>query len=82
MNVNELGPVGAMSEYARYWDNHHWPCQQPPWGTLNAVDVDTGEIVWKVPLGIVDGLEVKTGTPNLGGSIVAGGVVFIGDHDR
>src|ERR1700719_2899074 len=66
-------------EYARFWDEHQWPCQKPPWGTLNAVDVNTGEIAWKVPLGIVDELRTTTGTPNLGGSIVtAGGVVFIG----
>jgi len=43
------------------------------------LDVSKGEIVWKVPLGSVDELKVKTGTPNLGGSIVtAGGLVFIG----
>ena len=43
------------------------------------MDVNTGEIAWKVPLGIVDELRTTTGTPNLGGSIVtAGGVVFIG----
>lgn len=66
-------------EYARFWDQHQWPCQKPPWGTLNAVDVNTGEIAWKVPLGVVDQLKVSTGTPNLGGSIVTdGGVVFIG----
>jgi len=66
-------------EYARFWDEHQWPCQKPPWGMLAAVDVNKGEIAWKVPLGIVDGLKVSTGTPNLGGSIVtAGGVVFIG----
>src|SRR5437588_1271562 len=66
-------------EYARFWDENEWPCQKPPWGTLNAVDVSKGEIVWKVPLGSVDELKVKTGTPNLGGSIVtAGGLVFIG----
>jgi quinoprotein glucose dehydrogenase len=66
-------------EYARFWDQNQWPCQKPPWGTLNAVDVNKGVIAWKVPLGVVDELKTTTGTPNLGGSIVtAGGVVFIG----
>ena len=66
-------------EYARFWDEHQWPCQRPPWGTLNAVDVNTGEIAWRVPLGVVDELKMATGTPNLGGTIVTGGrLVFIG----
>lgn len=66
-------------EYARFWDQNQWPCQKPPWGTLTAVDVNKGEIVWKVPLGSTSELKQKTGTPNLGGSIVtAGGLVFIG----
>ena len=66
-------------EYARFWDQNEWPCQKPPWGTLNAVDVNKGEIVWKVPLGRMSELKDKTGAPNLGGSIVtAGGLVFIG----
>lgn len=66
-------------EYARFWDQDQWPCQKPPWGTLNAVDVNQGEIVWKVPLGSMGRLQEKTGAPNLGGSIVtAGGLVFIG----
>jgi quinoprotein glucose dehydrogenase len=71
-------------EYARFWDENQWPCQKPPWGTLNAIDVNTGEIVWKVPLGTVAGLNTETGTPNLGGSVAtAGGLIFIGastDH--
>ncbi len=74
--------------YARFWDNNHYPCQQPPWGTLNAVNLSTGEIAWTVPLGVVDALEAKgiskTGIYNLGGSMAtAGGLVFIGatsDH--
>jgi quinoprotein glucose dehydrogenase len=68
--------------YARFWDDKHYPCQQPPWGTLNAVSLNTGSIAWQVPLGVVDDLAAKgvsqTGVPNLGGSIAtAGGVVFI-----
>lgn len=61
----------------------NWPCQQPPWGEFMAVNVDTGEIAWRVPLGSFEELDAKgvpkTGTPNLGGSIAtAGGLVFIG----
>lgn len=79
-NAPERYRRGAKGgEYARFWDENELPCQKPPWGTLNAVDVNKGEIVWKVPLGSTDELKVKTGTPNLGGSIVtAGGLVFVG----
>jgi len=64
-------------------DENNWPCQQPPWGTLNALDVSTGEYLWRVPLGQVDELEKRgvprTGRQNLGGAIVtAGGLVFVG----
>jgi len=68
----------ARGEYARFWDDQQKPCQKPPWGTLNAVDVNSGVIAWKVPLGGAEGANGKTGSPSLGGSIVANGVVFIG----
>ena len=60
-------------------------CQQPPWGRLTAVNVNTGEFAWQVPLGITDSLppdKQKTGRPGNGGSIAtAGGLVFIGATD-
>ncbi|HEX7947264.1 MAG TPA: PQQ-binding-like beta-propeller repeat protein [Phenylobacterium sp.] len=61
------------------------PCQAPPWGTLTAINVNTGEIAWQQPLGVSDNLPAaiaKTGRPNVGGAIVtAGGVLFIGATD-
>jgi quinoprotein glucose dehydrogenase len=74
--------TSPWGEYARFWDSRHWPCVAPPWGQLHAIDLKRGTIAWQVPLGIVEELEAqgvpKTGTSNLGGSIVtAGGLVFI-----
>ena len=73
----------GMGDY--FWDGiKHWPCQKPPWARLLAVNVNTGEIAWQVPLGSFDELDKlgvpKTGTPTTnGGSIAtAGGLVFIG----
>lgn len=58
-----------------------YPGIAPPWGTLNAIDLNTGQLVWKKPLGDVPEFKVKgihTGTENIGGSVVtAGGLVFI-----
>jgi quinoprotein glucose dehydrogenase len=71
---------GALKRYMRFTDARGRPCVQPPWGTLNAVNLNTGELVWKVPLGNDDTLGQlrKTGAPNLGGSfITAGDLVFI-----
>ena len=76
--------LGPMAQRWKFWDaDKYWPCQQPPWGELSAVDVHTGEVAWRVPLGRFDELEkmgiTGTGVPNMGGSIAtAGGLVFIG----
>jgi quinoprotein glucose dehydrogenase len=60
-------------------------CQQPPWGTLTAINVVTGETAWQSTLGVSDQLPesvARTGRPNVGGSIAtAGGLVFIGATD-
>ena len=69
--------------YARFWNRDtRIPCTNPPFGELVAVNVNTGDIAWKVPLGTFEELEAKgvknTGALSLGGSIAtAGGLVFI-----
>jgi quinoprotein glucose dehydrogenase len=59
-----------------------WPCWQPLWGRLTAIDVNTGDIAWQVPFGSVAGTPegLKTGGQNSGGGPIstAGGLVFIG----
>ncbi len=70
----------------RFWDpDKQWPCNQPPWGRLFAINVNTGDIAWQVPLGITEDLpedKQHTGRPNIGGSVAtAGGLVFIGATD-
>jgi len=78
----EVMPYRNPDVGQRFVDNHGYPCQQPPWGQLTAINARTGQIAWQVPLGEypeLTALGVKpTGTPNLGGTIVtAGGVVFV-----
>ncbi|MFM2123720.1 MAG: hypothetical protein RL328_171, partial [Acidobacteriota bacterium] len=59
-----------------------WPCQRPPWGHLQAIDAQTGQIAWKIVFGVTDELpdgKKNTGRLNGGGSVAtAGGLLFIG----
>jgi quinoprotein glucose dehydrogenase len=69
--------------YHKFLDPEGYPAVLPPWGTLNAINLNTGEYAWKIPLGEYPDLAAKgqnnTGTENYGGPIVtAGGLVFIG----
>jgi quinoprotein glucose dehydrogenase len=76
-------PPYAFGGFRRWTDQSGYPAIKPPWGTLNAVDLNTGELKWKVPLGEYQELSEMgippTGTQLFGGGIVtAGGLVFIG----
>lgn len=75
--------------YNKFLDADGYPAIAPPWGTLNALNVSTGEYAWRIPFGEFPELAAKgmrdTGTENYGGGVVtAGGLLFIGatNHDR
>jgi quinoprotein glucose dehydrogenase len=73
----------TMTGYNRWLDTNGYPAVKPPWGTLNAIDLNTGEYRWRVTLGEVPALVAHgippTGVENYGGPVVTtGGLVFIG----
>jgi PQQ-dependent dehydrogenase (methanol/ethanol family) len=102
MNVLHLADTGRMlpaqpnspltyqrNGFGRFWwAEKYWPCQVGPWGEMVAINVNTGDEAWRVPLGVVPELEAvgirNTGTMNMGGSIATStGLVFIGaTNDR
>jgi quinoprotein glucose dehydrogenase len=78
---NAERPSYSFTGWNRFYDNEGYPAIKPPWGTLNCLDLNTGKLLWKVPLGEYPELAARgvptTGTDNYGGPIVtAGGLVF------
>lgn len=98
MPDNARVPYDQRSAYgapvpSKFWDrktdasgallgSQSWPCQRPPWGNLQAINARTGEVAWKVVLGVTDELpegKKNTGRVNGGGTIAtAGGLIFVG----
>jgi quinoprotein glucose dehydrogenase len=81
--AEEKKPTYAFGGFRRWLDAEGYPAIKPPWGTLNAVDLNSGEIKWKVVLGEYAELTARgippTGTENYGGPLAtAGGLIFIG----
>ena len=76
-------PRFVSSGYDQFLDPQGYPAVKPPWGTLNAIDMNKGEILWQKPLGEFPELIAKgippTGTQNFGGCLsTKGGLLFIG----
>jgi quinoprotein glucose dehydrogenase len=99
VNTNEMGSIEQLEKKKDgYWGsntgpdsffiqekNGYFPCQNPPWGNLYAVNVNTGKIAWRVNLGITDSFpegKKNTGRPSLGAPLTtASGLTFIGATD-
>jgi len=101
VNTQELGSIEALEKKpGGFWhsaygpdsffqqeikDHGYYPCQNPPWGDLWAVNVNTGKVAWRVNLGVSDIMpegKRNTGRPNLGAPLTtASGLIFIGATD-
>jgi len=90
-NAAEMGPwLKYISDgYNKFLDPDGYPAIKPPWGTLNAINLNTGKLEWQIPFGefpelVKQGIR-NTGSENYGGPLVtSGGLLFIGatDHDN
>jgi quinoprotein glucose dehydrogenase len=71
----------TVTGYNKFLSKEGYPAIRPPWGTLNAINLNTGELEWKIPLGEIAafaGKGIVTGSENYGGpAVTAGGLVFI-----
>lgn len=87
LQVNKIDTAWAFpythTGYNRFVDQNGYPAVKPPWGTISAIDLNKGTILWQVPLGEFKELTRKgipqTGTENYGGpAVTKGGILFIG----
>src|SRR6185503_2194862 len=78
--VHDDRPAYRFTGYRKFLDPDGYPAVAPPWGTLSAIDLNTGSYLWRIPFGEYPSLADKaTGSENYGGPILtAGGVLFIG----
>ena len=81
-NSNREGKIGYIDKRAvPLRDLDGYPGSKPPWGTLTAINLNNGKVIWQVPLGYYESLKSKgiiTGTENFGGATAtAGGLVFV-----
>jgi glucose dehydrogenase len=84
-SISGPGPYSGFSAQAKDANGKvlgNWPCQKPPWGRLFAVNANTGNIAWEVPLGLNESLppgkQNTGGVGSAGPTVTAGGLVFIG----
>jgi mono/diheme cytochrome c family protein len=83
VSTDKDGMKYQFTGYRKFLDQDGYPAISPPWGTLNAIDLNTGKYLWKIPLGEYPELAANgmkdTGSENYGGPIVtASGLLFIG----
>jgi len=82
-SLKKTGDRYDLTGYGYFRDEQNYPAIKPPWGLLTAINLNSGDFAWQIPLGEFPELTAKgippTGTENFGGTIVtAGGLVFIG----
>lgn len=79
------GPDLRAGSFSVRINGMNMPCQKPPWGRLTAVDTNTGDIAWQIPLGITESLgedKQNTGRPGRAGALVTGSnLLFIAATD-
>ena len=79
------GPGLRTGSFSVRINGMNMPCQKPPWGRLTAVDTNSGDIAWQIPLGVTEGLPEEkqlTGRPGRAGALVTGSnLLFIAATD-